>query len=56
MILSWPKRAVRPLLGRPPDRVVAGAAVARSATPRIDIAPEAAEAVAVAAGILLLPG
>jgi len=56
MTLSWPRRAVRPLLGRPPDRVLAGGTVARSATPRINIAPEAAKAVTVAAGILLLPG
>jgi hypothetical protein len=47
---------VRPLLSRPSDRVLAGGAVARSATPRIHIAPEAAKAVAVAADTLLLPG
>lgn len=42
--------AVRPLLNRPSDRVLAGGAVARSATHRAYIALEAA-----AARILLLP-
>lgn len=49
--------AVRPLHSRPSDRVLAGGAAVRSATHRVYIALEAAaKVVAVAAGILLLPG